>query len=69
MWSIQRFPYSGILPTIIAGDVVKVFSGFLFLLFCFASIIPGFPTLGEYWLVSDTLILGLTIIVIIRLII
>ena len=57
------------LPTIIAGDVVKFFLGFLFLLFCFASIIPGFPTLGEHWLVADTLILGFPIRVIIMLII
>ena len=57
------------LSTIVAGDVVKVFSGVLFLLFCFASIIPGFPTLDEHWLVADNLILGLPIRVIIMLII
>ena len=57
------------LPTIIAGDMVKVFSGVLFLLFCFASIIPGFPMLCENLLVSDNFILGLPIIVKIILII
>ena len=52
------------LPTIIAGDVVNVFWGGLFLLFCFASIVPGFTTLGKHWLIDDTLILGLPIRVI-----
>ena len=54
-------------PIIISGDVVKVYSGVLFLIFYFAFIIPGFPTLGEHFLVADTLRLGFTIRVIIRL--
>ena len=56
-------------PTIIAGDVVKVSSGFLFCLFCFTSIIPNFPTLGKHKLVADTSILRFPIRFIIRLVI
>ena len=54
-------------PTIFAGDVVKVYLGFLFILFFFTFIIPGFSTLCEHKLVAETLILVFPIRVIIRL--
>ena len=55
--------------TTITSDVVKVYLGFLFILFCFTFIIPSFPTLCKHQLVDDTLRLGLTIRDIIRLVI
>ena len=58
-----------ILSTIISGDVIKVSSGFLFILFCFNFIIPSFSMMCEHKLVADTLILGFPIRVIIRLVI
>ena len=51
------------------GDVVNISLGFLSVVFCFAIIIPIFPTLCEHNLVTDTLILVLTIRVMIRLVI
>ena len=54
---------------IIAGDVLKVSVGVLFILFCFTFIIPSFYTLFEHKLVDDTLRLGFPIIVISRLVI
>ena len=53
--------------TIIAGDVIKVSSGFFYIVFCFILIIPSFTTMWKYKLVSHTLRLGLPIKVIIRL--
>ena len=55
--------------TIIAGDLVNISWGGLFIVFCFTIIIPSFPMLCEYKLVADTLRLGLPIRVITRLVI
>ena len=53
-------------PTFIAGDVVKVSSGFLILVFCFIFIIPSFTTLRKHKLIADAVGLGLPIIIMAR---
>ena len=55
--------------TINAGDVIKVFPGDLFILFCLTFIIPSFTTMCKHNLVADTLRFGLSIRVIFRLVI
>ena len=51
----------------IVVDVVKVSPGFLLLVFCFTFSIPSFPTLHQHKLISDTVGLGLPLIIIVGL--
>ena len=67
VWIIHCFPHSNLLPTTIADNVVKVYSFFWFILFCFTWTIPGFPALGEHKSVSNNLSYGFPIRIIIRL--
>ena len=53
--------------TVITGDVVKVYLGFIFLVF-FTFIISIFLTLRDHMLISDTVGLGFPIINIVRLV-
>ena len=57
------------LSTVTASDVVKVSLGLLHLVFFFTFIITSFTTLCEHKLISDTVVLVLTIIIIVRLVI
>ena len=53
-----------LVSTMMSGDMVNIYSGVLFVVFCFTIIIPIFPMLCEHKLVAETLRLGYPIIVI-----
>ena len=55
--------------TIISVDEVKVYSGFLFIVFCCTFIIPSFTTLIKHNLIANKLGLVLTIRIVVSLVI
>ena len=68
-WAIVVPSIITFFSTVFAGDVVQISPGSLLLLFSVAFIVPSFPTLRKYELVSDPVGLRISMRVIFRLIV
>ena len=68
-WSVIVHSIMTFFSTVVANDVIQISPGFFILLFYVAFVVPSFPALRKHWLVPGPIWLGVSIIVIIRLIV
>ena len=68
-WELIFSSITTFFSTVVAIDVVRISPGSLLLLFSVAFVFPNFTALCKHELVDDSVLLGISIIVIIRLIV